>query len=49
MQLVFIWLTYANRDRKKDVFYHITTTVVMIAALAYLVMALGNSAISTSR
>jgi bacteriorhodopsin len=46
--LVFIWLTYANRDRKKDVFYHITTTVVMIAALAYLVMALGNSAISTS-
>jgi len=38
-----------NKDRKKDVFNYITTTVVMIASLAYLVMALGNSAISTSK
>lgn len=48
LQLVFSGMVFKNKDRKKDVFYHITTTVVMIAALAYLVMALGHSAISTS-
>ena len=48
VQLYFVGLTYTNKDRKKDVFFHITTSVVLIASLAYLVMALGHSAISTS-
>jgi bacteriorhodopsin len=46
--LVFLFITYTSRNRGAALSHYLTTAVVTIASLAYLVMALGNSSTPTA-
>jgi len=46
--LVFLFITYTSKHKSATLFNYLTTAVVSIASLAYLIMALGNSSFAVA-